>query len=353
MRIIRKTKAALILIIIILFTAAGCTYSQNSSNKRDVKSEINYSQGKAEKGTSVIDLSREELDRSGIVTERLKGTTYKAGLSVYGSVVPMGNLLDDFKNYETAVAQLAKSKADLSISQKNYERLKNLYEKKLASQQDYQISQGSYLSDKSTVSSAQANLIGIKSEIVEQWGNGISKIILNDSARLQNILSLKETLVQISLPPGEMNIKIPDKIFVLSPQNNKTIICRLISIGHLANLQFQTKTLYYATSNTSLSGGMNVKALLPEGKELKGVIVPSSSIVWNAGKAWAYVKVGGNKFNRVEIDTGNPVEAGFFVPLKNGILTSGNYVVTKGAQLLLSKELLPSQKNSLGDEDND
>jgi len=56
----------------------------------------------------------------------------------------------------------------------------------------------------------------------------------------------------------------------------------------MANSQFQTKTLYYITPGISFSSGMNVKAFLPEGKDLPGVIVPSNAVVWYQGSAWIY-----------------------------------------------------------------
>jgi len=160
--------------------------------------------------------------------------------------------------------------------------------------------------------------------------------------------------IQISLPPNEMNIKTPASIFVQSTAGNGIrISCRFISAGHLASSQFQTKTLFYIASGASLSGGMNVKAFLPVGKNLNGVIVPATSIVWYQGKAWIYAEQLPNKFIRVEIDNDNPVDNGFFIPGTKGIINPGVTVVKNGAQLLLSEELAPAQGKQSSGGDND
>ena len=215
-------------------------------------------------------------------------------------------------------------------------------------------SQSAFLSGKADVNTALFNLSSQKSSILEQWGNNLSDWIFRGSSSLERLLSLKDVLVQISLPSYEMNIKTPASIFIQPPSGaGSRISCRFVSSGHLANSQFQTKTLYYIVSDASLSGGMNVKAFLPNGKKLAGVVIPATSIVWYKGKAWVYVEQFPNKFVRVEIDTDNAIDEGFFIPKNDGIINPGVTVVNSGAQLLLSQELTPAQGKQSNEGDDD
>jgi len=304
-------------------------------------------------GITVVKLSEEELENSGITLVKLDKVSNLAQLTVYGSVVSIQDLSKDVQNFETAKAQLAKSKENLLLSQQNYKRVKSLYEKKLASEQDFQSAQAAFLSDQADVNSSSSNLNSQKSSILEQWGDELSGWIFNGSTKLQRLLSLDNALVQISLPTNE-NIKIPPKIYIESPiENRKLISCSFLSAGYLANSQFQTKTLYYIATAPALSGGMNVKAFLPIGKNLYGVVVPSSSIIWYQGKSWIYSEKSPNEFIRVEIDVNNPVDDGFFVAEDKGIIAPGVTVVKNGAQLLLSEEFTPAQSSQTEEGDND
>ncbi|MHB8854798.1 MAG: hypothetical protein ACYC6P_15765 [Ignavibacteriaceae bacterium] len=354
------------LIILVLLASVAWYFIQSQNDKTDKaaakKSSIESSPSvQVVDDVTTIDLSPSEQSESGITSFILNQTLHQAQLTAYGTVVSIKDLAKDAQNFEAAKAQLAKSKENLLISQKNFERTKSLYDKNLASEQDYQTSQAAFLSDKADMNSAQTNLNSLKSSILEQWGDELSKWIFNGSSSLQNLLEIREELIQISFSQEGLNTKIPESIFIqptyqneMSPsENGKNISCRFVSAGHLASSQFQTKTLYYITSDASLNSGMNVKAFLPVGKKLNGVIVPDSSIIWYQGKAWIYVEKFPNKFFRVEIDIDNPVGKGFFVPESKGIINPGVTVVKNGAQLLLSEELAPAQGKQSGGGDND
>ncbi len=357
MSINKKSKVVFYFLTFIILFAAGWYFIQSRSDRPDKiaakDSTETSSRIQVVDGITTIELSKEEQKNSGITTIKLNQAKHQAQLTAYGTVVSIQDLSKDFQNYEADKVQLAKSQENLLISQKNYERTKSLYEKKFASEQDFQTAQASFLSDQADVSSAKSNLSGLRSSIVEQWGNEISKWIFNNSATLQNLLELKEALIQVSFSPDEMDTKIPENIFIQLPsENGKRISCRFVSAGHLANSQFQTKTLYYIASNTSLSGGMNVRAFLPVGKNSNGVVVPSESILWYQGKEWIYVEKQPDKFIRVEVDTDNN-DDGFFIPGNHGQISPGVTVVKEGAQLLLSEELTPTQSSGGGEGDND
>ncbi len=347
---------ALISIIIVLIIDAGLIFKHTDSDKqdnadsKDIKTE---SPVQVINGITAVVVTPEEQNESGITTVKLIPVKHRAELTAYGSVVSIQDLSKDVQSYETDKAQLAKSKEILLVSQKNYERVKNLYNKKLASEQDYQSAQAAYLSDEADVSSASVNLSSTKSSIEQQWGVNLSKWIFNNSPELQRLLSLDDVLIQVSLPPERTGINIPADIFIQSPSDNsKKILCRYVSESRTANSQFQTKTLYYIMPGVSLSSGMNVKAFLPDGNDLTGVDVPSNAVIWYQGSAWIYAEISTGKFARIKINTDNPAGKGFFVPEEN-ILKPGAVVVKDGAQLLLSEELNAKSQNTRGGEGDD
>lgn len=358
MKINRNKKFILSLIIFVILAVTAWYFIQSKkdkSNKSAAKeSPSSVSRVQIENGVTTIDLSPSEQVNSGITTTKLVQTLHQVQLAAYGSVVSIQELAKDVQSFEADKALLEKSRENLLIAQKNFERIESLYKKNLTSEQDYQASQAAFFSDKADVNSAFSSLVSQKSSILEQWGYELSNWIFNNTAKLQRLLLFNDVLIQISLPSNEMNIKTPASILINSPSGTgNKIPCRFISEGHHTNSQFQTKTLYYIASNSSLSGGMNIKAFLPIGRELPGVIVRDSSIVWYQGKAWIYKEMSSNKFNRVSISVDNPIDNGYFVPNINGIIIPGVVVVKSGAQLLLSEELTPTQGSQSGGGDDD
>jgi hypothetical protein len=82
---------------------------------------------------------------------------------------------------------------------------------------------------------------------------------------------------------------------------------------------------------------VNLLAHLSVGSAMKGLIVPTSAVVWSEGKAWVYQQTAADRFTRRAVPTDIPVERGFFV---TGGFSPGDKLVVQGAQALLSEELL-------------
>ncbi|MFZ0452142.1 MAG: hypothetical protein WCE54_13240 [Ignavibacteriaceae bacterium] len=353
----KKIKPAFISIVaVVLFAVTGWILIQNQSDKDPEQGNKNKSTSRINlvNGITTIEQSPEEQIESGITTEKLAAVKQRIQTTAYGYIIPVSDLSKDVQTYQSGKAQLAKAKEDLSVLKPEYERKKILYEKQLVSEQEYQSAKAAYLSDQADINSAAANLNTLKNSLIEEFGSKLSDWIFNDSRALQKLLSFKDKLIQIS--PEEADIKIPVKIFIQTSSNDKRIPCRFISSGHLANVQFQTRTLYYIISGipgSQLAGGSNVKAYLPAGEKLEGVFVPSESIILYEGSSWVYIKISKNKFQRIKVNTDNPAENGFFIRSKNK-LKPGAIIVKDGAQLLLSEELNSQTKNSgAGEEDND
>jgi len=86
-----------------------------------------------------------------------------------------------------------------------------------------------------------------------------------------------------------------------------------------------------------------VKGILElPGQPLTGVSIPRQAVVRTEGRGWIYIMgAGGDSFTRMEIPLDRPLEGGWFVG--SGVSTN-DYIVTTGAQTLLSEEQKASLK---------
>lgn len=79
--------------------------------------------------------------------------------------------------------------------------------------------------------------------------------------------------------------------------------------------------------------------------DVSGVFMPTNAVVQWEGLTWAYAqhaapadaRAPGHAYVRVRVDTSHPIEGGWLVPA-SGALKSGDVIVIRGAQQLLSEE---------------
>jgi biotin carboxyl carrier protein len=81
--------------------------------------------------------------------------------------------------------------------------------------------------------------------------------------------------------------------------------------------------------------GTPVQALVPDGEDGAGVLVPDGAVVQWEGLAWAYLQRGPGGYTRVRVPTDQPAEGGW---IAGAPLAPGDSVVVTGVQELLSEE---------------
>lgn len=82
--------------------------------------------------------------------------------------------------------------------------------------------------------------------------------------------------------------------------------------------------------------GTRGRALLPGSEARVGVLVPRAALVLAQERAWAYVAIGGNRYERREVPLDAPLADGYFVARE---FAPGDNVVVRGAGVLLAQEL--------------
>ncbi len=81
---------------------------------------------------------------------------------------------------------------------------------------------------------------------------------------------------------------------------------------------------------------MRLIVWIPQSKTVQmGVRLPAESIIWYAGKPWAYVKLSEELFARRSVPRESELDDAWFV--RDGF-TTDEHIVVSGAQLLLSEE---------------
>ncbi len=74
-------------------------------------------------------------------------------------------------------------------------------------------------------------------------------------------------------------------------------------------------------------------------------MIPRAAVVRSEGRAWAYVRLGEQRFTRRVVTVDTPTERGWFV---TSGFAPGDRIVVDGAQTLLSEEL--KSQIQIGDE---
>jgi hypothetical protein len=304
-----------------------------------------------QRGRIIVTLDAPSQKRLGLGTVALSETSVRLQMNVPAIVLSASGLVNLRNSYVAVQAQLQKAKADLDVATKEYQRLHGLYQdNQNASAKAVEAAEGTMQGDKAEESAAQQQLVLQASLARQEWGALVAEWIAGDTPALEEILSQRRMLVQITIP-ADKSISAPKEIS-LAVSSGQQVAAKFVSAFPRVDPRIQGHTfLYFTAAHSELIPGMNLIAHLATGKRIRGFVVPESAIVWSEGQAWIYRQVATNQFSRFVAATNTPVAKGFLMT-KN--LSAGDRVVVRGAQALLSEELLlQGQGASAPDTDTD
>lgn len=283
---------------------------------------------------------------SGIATRRLKPALHKAMVKAFGEVVDLGSFIDLRTSYLTAEAAARKAEYQLAVSRNEYYRTLNLFHSsKYVSVEKLQNAEAAYNSDLADSAAAHEKISNIRSVLIQNWGRVISGWVTRHSVKAKALADGQLSLILITISAESPSARAPGSAEVVNA-SGKVLVCRLVSASPKSNHTIQGVNYFYSVASTpSLPEGLNIVARLPVGKAASGVVVPSSSVVWWHGKAWAYVETKSGSFSRRPVNTAEPFGSGWFV---SGGIRPGDRIVIRGAQLLLSQEF---KSEALGNDD--
>lgn len=292
-------------------------------------------------GVTYVKLAKNTQKAIGLETTTLGAAQYRATLRAYGRVVDLDALLSSYRQLSSAREHATQTHAMLASSYAEYRRLDNLYrQQRNVSAKKYQAARAAWLSDQAAATAADAQYSAVTNGILAQWGPTISQWLLKDNQHFQALTQSRNRLLRLTLPLGKVPADQPHSARVLLGES-ATVPVMFVSPAPSAEPNLPGQSYYFlATSDVDrLSYGLRISALIPNGPEHTGVIIPEPALVWAQGSAWAYIQTGTERFVRKPVRTDHPVPGGWF---EASGLSPGTRVVTQGAQVLLSVEALAS-----------
>ena len=313
----------------------------NRFDKDDANRQPQMKKGPAEisveNGKAVLALDTATQSRLGLEITTLTETVTRAQVTSPAVVLPIQDLATFRKSYIATQTQLQKSRVELDIARKEYTRLKALFEQdRNISEKSLQSAQGALKANEADELAEEQQLNLQKSIVRQEWGGVASKWALEDSPEFQRLLDQRDVLLQVTMQ-ADVTFRVPKTISVEIPGTTR-IGASLVSPFPRLDPRIQGRSfLYVAPADRGLTPGMNLFAHLSVGAQMRGLIVPTAAVVWSEGKAWVYQQTASDRFTRRVVPTEVSVERGFYVAQG---FSAGDKVVTRGAQALLSEEML-------------
>jgi hypothetical protein len=303
-------------------------------------------QAQAKKGPAQISVENEQTaltldtptqNRLGLEVTMLTATLTRRQATLPAVVLSTQELATFRNGYVATQAQLQKSRVEADVARKEYARLKTLFEQSQnIAEKALQSAEGALQANEADVRAGEQQLNLQESVVRQEWGSVAGKWAVENSPELRRIFNQREVLVQMTMP-SDARFRAPKTITLEIPGATRTEAL-LVSTFPRVDPRIQGGSfLYVAPAHSGLTPGVNLLARLSVGNQMKGLIVPTSAVVWSEGKAWAYQQTAPDRFTRRAVPTDDAVERGFLVA--EGF-SPGDKVVTQGAQALLSEEML-------------
>lgn len=303
------------------FILVGCGQGASDADKDKDKKDAD---------TAGVTLTADQVKSLGVATQPVRTAVWLRQVTGYGTVVPLDTVAQSDADYLTAAAAAQQSEAAAK-------RARSLAtgEEAAVSREVVEAAQSKADADAAALALARRKAdaaFGIHAP----WHNEAER------SQLMNALSSGKTvLVRVTFPLGALPGAVPAKITVsrLGGESQGWTSNRIWEAPADPNLP--GRGFYVLVSGSDLAQNEHVYASVPVGQAQSGLWVPASALVMSDGANWVYLQGGDNHFERSQVDTGKPLNDGYFVP-GGGDLKAGKKVVTEGAGILLSREENPS-----------
>jgi multidrug efflux pump subunit AcrA (membrane-fusion protein) len=329
-------KVTLGLVIVVVSAVVAWTFVARSQEREEEQEKMQpgHKTGPANGVTLDVDTQ----SRLGIHLASLTRSSHRSEFGAPAVVLSAQDLIDLRNSYLNARAKADKGRLNMDASQREYDRIKALYQdNQNASQKSLQAAEVALRSNEVDLQSAEQELRLIEDTASQRWGDVVASWLEKGSPHFDLLLQQTEFLVQVTLPTDD-RLSAPQQATLEASQGQR-VSAELVSRFPRVDSSIQGRSFLYLTrARDWLLPGVTLTARLPAGKALSGVTIPESAVVWWQGKAWAYVQTASDHFERREVPTDAAVPNGWFVA--NGF-SGGEKVVVTGAQALLSAELRP------------
>jgi hypothetical protein len=341
-------RAGLAWMLLSALLLGGCrSRSADSGDQSAPEGKKGAAQVIVEDGRTILTLDDATQRRLGIELATL-GVAVARSQATFPAVVLSAEPLARYRaSYVATQSELNKAQIRAGVARKEYERLKALSTpEQNVSKKALQSSEAAWQSDEADVRAARAQLELQDAALRQEWGDVITRWSAGNLPELEGILDRSHALVQLTIPAGAP--PVAPKEISLELAGGRRVAARLVSPFPRVDPRIQGSSfLYLASGRHELAPGLNLVAHYAVGGARKGVLLPAPAVVWSEGQAWVYRQIAPGRFTRLPAATDLPVDGGY-VALRG--FSSGDKVVTTGAQDLLSEEILLHSQGG-GDED--
>lgn len=297
--------------------------------------------------------SAAQVRAAGLQIVHGKAALYRRQLHASATVRSTAALLRGLSALHAAQAQAAAAQSRLDLARLQARRAKGLYAAgqnvALASVQQ---AQAKAMQAQAEVRSAQAAVQLAQDRLTADLGPALAARLDRDPALQQAILSGRELMVDLSLPPGQVLPPQP-RVRLRLPAGGQTVPAWVIGPAAAASSQSQGLRETLVTPDAAgLMPGLRLQAEVTSGQAQSGVWLPASAVVWNGGQAVAFVATPAahhaQRFAPRAVSTTWPLDDGYVQPGWTAL-----DLVTYGAVLLLTPppQSPAAPRASGGDED--
>ncbi|KAB2840013.1 MAG: efflux RND transporter periplasmic adaptor subunit, partial [Melioribacteraceae bacterium] len=243
-----------------------------------------------------------------------------SNLKPIGSSVKKGEVLLNISSSADASANIQKIKSDYLLAKVEYERVKNLLEKKAVSQKrldeakfDYEAKQLSYnsLSDQIKITDNGYAVIAPIDGYIEMINFNLGDQI-NSGQELFTIINPARLLLKANVPSSQLEaaVKSDDASFIIEGQNTNFNISSLngkkLSVAAGLDAANRTLPVYFEFSNpqNQIKIGMYAEVYIKVGDGKEYISIPESAVIDEDGLHTAYVQAEGETFQKRIIKTG-------------------------------------------------
>lgn len=287
---------------------------------------------------SAIYLDDDAQSQAGLEIVELKPVSQPAEFMATGKAVNLQALLALRNRYLLNLTEQRSNKAKLEHTNQDAKRMQDLYQHGVAAKRNVQAQQSQLQADQAQLDAGAIQNQAIIDETRLGWGQTLSTWALATNPKhLQAFLSGQQTLILLSLPIGRIAPEQLREIYLDAAGNrSKAQVASFVSAAPQPESSQQAEYYYFETNGIHIKPGMRVSAWIPENQHHNGVSIPKSALIWHMGEAFVYLKTKADTFTRLAITDYSPTAEGYFV---SSGLQAGQYLVSSGAQLLLSEEI--------------
>ena len=290
-------------------------------------------------GKMMVRIDDEIGDYAGVETVSLVQTTFFPESKALAIVIDLRSLLALKAKHNQALAALNVANVAEQAAAAELARLKTLAKGTgSVATKNVSYAEASWREAKAKLQGLNFDLQSIRDEALQTWGEVITSWVLTgDSTQWQRLISRQESLLLVTLPLDlSLATEISDIQIARDGSRQQARKAYFVSPALATDQVIQGETYFFKTATGQLRTGMRLDAWLPQGLEpVDGVFVPDEAMVWNDGQAWVYLKLEDDLYQRRSLLSGLVAAGGVF--MTDG-LSTGDILVTRGAQMLLSEE---------------